>query len=112
MKLGAPDASGRGRPEPVAGSEIVLAVGTVIEAVGQQPNPIIQKTTPGLAVGRGGVVTADDRQRTNRPGVFAGGDLSRGGATVILAMGDGRRAAAAIDVYLAERRRSATEVVP
>jgi glutamate synthase (NADPH/NADH) small chain len=75
----------------------------VIEAIGQRPNPIIQATTRGLAVGRGGVVSVDDAQRTNRAGVFAGGDLSRGGATVILAMRDGRRAAAAIHEYLQGR---------
>jgi glutamate synthase (NADPH/NADH) small chain len=93
---GEPDASGRSRPVPVAGSEQVLEVDTVVEAIGQRPNPIVQATTPGLATGRGGIVVVDDAQRTSRAGVFAGGDLSRGGATVILAMRDGRRAAAAI----------------
>jgi glutamate synthase (NADPH/NADH) small chain len=77
-------------------------VQTVIVAVGQRPNPIMQATTPGLAVGRNGTVTVDDEQRTSRPGVFAGGDLSRGGATVILAMRDGRQAAAAIHRYFQE----------
>jgi glutamate synthase (NADPH/NADH) small chain len=103
MELGSPDESGRRRPVPRAGSEFLLPVQTVIEAVGQKPNPIIQSTTPGLAVGRAGVVTVDAEQRTNRPGVFAGGDLSRGGATVILAMRDGRRAAAAIHAHLQAR---------
>jgi glutamate synthase (NADPH/NADH) small chain len=102
--LGAPDASGRRRPVPLEGTGRVLNVRAVVEAVGQRPNPVIQKTTPGLGVGERGVVVADDRQRTNRPGVFAGGDLSRGGATVILAMGDGRRAAFAIDAYLTAKR--------
>jgi glutamate synthase (NADPH/NADH) small chain len=101
VELGEPDESGRRRPLARAGSEFVLSVQTVIEAIGQRPNPVIQATTPGLAVGGGGVVTVDDAQRTNRPGVFAGGDLARGGATVILAMRDGRRAAAAIHEYLA-----------
>jgi glutamate synthase (NADPH) small chain len=100
MELGEPDASGRRRPVAVQGSEFRLEVQTVIEAIGQKPNPIIQATTPGLGVGRGGVVTVDDAQRTNRAGVFAGGDLARGGATVILAMRDGRRAAAGIHEYL------------
>ena len=103
MELGEPDESGRRRPLACAGSEFLLPVQTVIEAIGQRPNPIIQATTRGLAVGRGGVVTVDDAQRTNRAGVFAGGDLSRGGATVILAMRDGRRAAAAIHEYLQGR---------
>jgi glutamate synthase (NADPH) small chain len=101
MELGEPDASGRRRPLPVPGSERLLDVQTVIEAIGQRPNPIVQSTTPGLRVGKHGTVEVGATQETNRPGVFAGGDLSRGGATVILAMRDGRQAAAAIDTYLA-----------
>jgi glutamate synthase (NADPH/NADH) small chain len=100
MALGEPDASGRRRPIPVPGSDHVLPVQTVISALGQRPNPIVQSTTPGLAVAANGTVTVDGEQRTSRAGVFAGGDLSRGGATVILAMRDGRQAAAAMDRYL------------
>ena len=37
MQLGAPDASGRPRPEPVPGSEFVLPVDTVVKAIGQKP---------------------------------------------------------------------------
>jgi glutamate synthase (NADPH/NADH) small chain len=106
MELGEPDASGRARPMPVPGSEQVIPVETVIEAIGQSPNPIVQATTPGLAVGRRGTVTVGEKQETNRPGVFAGGDLSRGGATVILAMRDGRRAAAAVHEYLSGKAGS------
>jgi glutamate synthase (NADPH/NADH) small chain len=108
MTLGEPDASGRRRPVPVPGSEHVLAVQTVISALGQRPNPIVQATTPGLAVGGNGTVTVDAEQRTSRPGVFAGGDLSRGGATVILAMRDGRQAAAAIHRYIQETAAEGT----
>jgi glutamate synthase (NADPH/NADH) small chain len=100
MELGDKDESGRRKPVPVAGSEHVLGVQTVIEAVGQRPNPIVQSTTAGLDVGRHGTIRVSDAQETTRPGVFAGGDVSRGGATVILAMRDGRRAAAAIHEYL------------
>ncbi len=100
MELGEPDVSGRRSPVPVPGSEFILEVDTVIEAVGQSPNPIVQATTPGLATGRKGIVRVGEKQETSRPGVFAGGDLSRGGATVILAMKDGKTAAAAIDEYL------------
>jgi glutamate synthase (NADPH/NADH) small chain len=100
MELGEPDGTGRRRPVPIPGSEWVLPVQTVIEAVGQRPNTVIQSTSRGLEVGRAGTVVVDDEQRTSRPGVFAGGDLARGGATVILAMRDGRRAAAAIHAYL------------
>jgi glutamate synthase (NADPH/NADH) small chain len=100
MTLAEADESGRCKPVPVPGSERVIPVQVVVEAVGQRPNPIIQVTTPGLGMGDGGTVAVDGFQATNRPGVFAGGDLSRGGATVILAMRDGRRAAAAIHGYL------------
>jgi len=78
-------------------------VQTVIEAIGQRPNPIVQKATPGLSVGPRGTVVVGAAQDTSRPGVFAGGDLARGGATVILAMRDGRHAAAAIHSWLEGR---------
>ncbi len=107
VELGEADASGRRRPVPIEGSEFVLPVDTVIEAIGQKPNPIIQSTTPGLKTGRAGIVIVGASQETSREHVFAGGDLARGGATVILAMRDGRRAAAAMrDSLLA---RSAPE---
>jgi glutamate synthase (NADPH/NADH) small chain len=102
MELGEPDASGRRKPIPIKGSEFVLEVQTVIEAVGQAPNPIIQMTTPGLETSKRGTVVADNAGKTNRPGVFAGGDLTRGGATVILAMRDGKEAATEIEKYLDE----------
>ena len=104
MELGEPDESGRRKPVPIKGSEFVLDVQTVVEAVGQQPNPIIQSTTPGLNTGKKGTVVVDDVQMTSRPGVFAGGDLARGGATVILAMRDGKIAAEAIHTFLEGRR--------
>ncbi len=100
MELGEPDESGRRKPVAVKGSEHVLDVQTVIEAIGQKPNPIIQSTTPGLETSKRGTVVTNDLQATSRPGIFAGGDLARGGATVILAMRDGKKAAAAIHDYL------------
>ncbi len=100
MELGEPDESGRRRPVPVKGSEYVIDIETVVEAIGQKPNPIIQSTTPGLQTSKRGTVVTDEAQKTSRPGVFAGGDLARGGATVILAMRDGKNAAAAIHNYL------------
>lgn len=103
MTLGEPDESGRRRPVPLDGSAFVLNVQTVIEAIGQKPNPIIQATTPGLKTDKRGVVEVTEQQATTRPGIFAGGDLSRGGATVILAMRDGKIAAAAIHEYLRKK---------
>jgi glutamate synthase (NADPH/NADH) small chain len=107
MELGEPDESGRRRPVAVQGSEFVLPVQTIVEAIGQKPNPIIQSTTPGLSTSKRGTVVTDEGQKTSRAGIFAGGDLARGGATVILAMRDGKNAAAAIHDYLTERRSTA-----
>ena len=104
MELGEPDESGRRKPVPVKGSEFVLAVQTIVEAVGQKPNPIVQSTTPGLTTSKRGTVVTDEMQKTSRPGIFAGGDLARGGATVILAMRDGKQASVAIHNYLTEKR--------
>ncbi|MEN6310884.1 MAG: NADPH-dependent glutamate synthase [Acidobacteriota bacterium] len=101
MELGEPDASGRRRPVPVAGSEYTMEVDLVVCAIGQSPNPIIPQTTPGLKLGKWGNIEVDwATMATSLPGVFAGGDIVRGGATVILAMGDARLAAARIDEYL------------
>ena len=101
MELGAPDASGRRRPVPVAGSEFELPADIAIVAVGTGANPLLTATCPQLKLNKWGNVEIDEKTRmTSMPGVFAGGDIVRGGATVILAMGDGKAAAASIDEYL------------
>jgi glutamate synthase (NADPH) small chain len=107
MELGEPDDSGRRRPVAVKGSEFIVEVQTIVEAIGQKPNPIIQATTPGLNTSKRGTVVIDEQQGTSRQGIFAGGDLSRGGATVILAMRDGKQAAAAIHNYLQNKAAGA-----
>ena len=73
---------------------------TVIVAIGNGSNPLIQHTTPELEFTRKGNIVADENGRTSMPRVFAGGDIVLGAATVILAMGQGRRAAAAINEML------------
>jgi len=102
MELGEPDASGRRRPVPVEGSEFELEVDTVVVSIGNGPNPLVPRTTEGLAVDerRGTITTNLDTMRTSREGVFAGGDIAIGAATVILAMGHGRQAARSINHFL------------
>lgn len=101
MELGEPDASGRRRPVPIAGSEFDLPVSVAIISVGTSANPVIQRSSPGLATDKRGYIQADpETQRTSRKGIFAGGDIVTGSATVILAMGAGRRAANSIHEYL------------
>jgi glutamate synthase (NADPH/NADH) small chain len=101
MELGEPDSSGRRRPIPVAGSEFIFEVDTVVYAIGTSANPIIAKTTPGLKLNKRGYIDVDpETQMTSIPGVFAGGDIVTGGATVILAMGAGRKAAGSMLKYM------------
>jgi glutamate synthase (NADPH/NADH) small chain len=101
MELGEPDASGRRRPVPKAGSEFRLPAEAVIVAIGNGANPLVPSTTPGLEATKWGNIVADpETGKTSRKGVFAGGDIVIGAATVILAMGAGRKAATAIDEYL------------
>jgi len=108
MELGEPDASGRRSPSPIQGSEFALDVDTVIVAIGQSPNPIIQQTTEGLEATRRGTIVVDEgTMATSIRGVYAGGDVVSGAATVISAMGAGRAAAAAIDGYIEKKCQSA-----
>ncbi len=101
MELGEPDASGRRRPVPVKGSEYTMPVDTVVIAVGQGPNPLIPRTSKGIAVDqKSGELIIDENCMTSIKGVFAGGDITTGEGTVIAAMGAGKKAAAAMDRFL------------
>ena len=110
MKLGEPDEQGRRRPIPIEGSNFILETDTVVVAIGQSPNPIIQQTTPGLETTRWGTITVDETCATSRPGIFAGGDIARGGATVIQAVADGKQASVSIDAYLTKLREEKSSV--
>lgn len=106
MRLGEPDDSGRRRPIPINGSEFVMDVDTVIVAVGQSPNPLIQRTTKGLQTTRWGTIVVDaETGKTSINGVYAGGDIVSGAATVISAMGAGKKAANSIHEYLKKKNK-------
>jgi glutamate synthase (NADPH/NADH) small chain len=101
MELGEPDASGRRRPVPKAGSEFTMPASVAVVAVGTTANPLVQSTTPDLKTNKKGYIAVNEETlATSKKGVFAGGDIVTGGATVILAMGAGRKAAASIHQYL------------
>ena len=99
-ELGEPDASGRRSPIPIEGSNFNMDVDTVIVAIGNNSNPLIGQTTPGLELNKRGNIVVDESGKTSLEGVYAGGDIVLGAATVILAMGEGRKAAAAMNEYL------------
>jgi glutamate synthase (NADPH/NADH) small chain len=100
MELGEPDTSGRRRPVAIKDSNFVLDVDTIILAIGQNPNPLLRRLTPGLKTSDHGTIIVDDNMMTSIKGVFAGGDIITGADTVIAAMGAGKKAAASIDSYI------------
>lgn len=104
MELGEPDASGRRRPVPVAGSETVLDVDMIITAIGQ--SPLLSFRGKGdrldeLKITRWNTIEVDPITcQTNVPYIFAAGDSATGPALVVDAIGGGRKAARSIDQFL------------
>jgi len=98
-ELGAPDESGRRRPVPIAGSEHVLPLDTLIVAVGEKPDiEEICLGPSGIEATKWGSIAADPRTlTTSRKGLFAGGDVVTGPNTVVDAIAAGKRAALMID---------------
>lgn len=99
MKLGAPGADGRKKPEPVPGTAHRIPADLAILAVGLVP----QTASIGgqLALNKDGTIAADPATlQTSVPYIFAGGDAVTGPATIVNAVAQGRRAAFFIDRYL------------
>jgi|SRR5579871_2103354 len=111
MRLEAADESGRPSPVPVPGSEYWMDVDTIVAAVGQGPNPTVQRATPQL-ITKDGKIAIQESGETSLPNVFAGGDVARGGSTVIQAMRDGRAAAEAIHRALNGAEAAVFQPVP
>ena len=102
-ELGAPDASGRRRPEPVSGSEFVIACEMVIAAIGLRPEAAT--LAPGLLTAANGTIQADPGTlQTDVPYVFAAGDVVSGALDIAHAVGRGQRAAFMIDRWLQGER--------
>ncbi|NMA22531.1 MAG: NADPH-dependent glutamate synthase, partial [Spirochaetales bacterium] len=75
-ELGEPDSSGRRRPVEIAGSERIHDFDTVIVAIGNDSNPLIEATTDGLEVNRwGNFIVDEETLETSIKGVYAGGDI-------------------------------------
>jgi heterodisulfide reductase subunit A-like polyferredoxin len=99
MALGAPDASGRRRPEPIPGSEFDLGCDVVISAIGMAPDT--RAFTTEVEATTGGTLVADPATlQTRKPWIFAAGDVVTGPSDITRAVGEGRRAAFMIDRWL------------
>lgn len=103
-ELGEPDENGRRRPEPIAGSEEIVAADVVLVAFGFQPNPPEWLADHSVETNDwNGVIAAEEQQykfQTSNPKVFAGGDMVRGSDLVVTAIWEGREAGDGILDYL------------
>jgi len=98
MRLGEPDASGRRRPVPVAGSEFRMPADFFIEAIGE--GPVSESLgLMGIELDEKGLIKVDGNMMTSVEGVFSAGDVVSGPLTVIDAVAGGLQAAEAIDRY-------------
>ena len=102
--LGAPDVRGRRIPQPLAGSEQIVAADAVIIAFGFLPSPPAWLAAHNIRMHDGGRVRvsagAKNAFQTTNPKVFAGGDMVRGSDLVVTAVFEGREAARGILDYL------------
>jgi len=104
-QLGEADERGRRRPDPVAGSEEIIAADCVIVAFGFQPSPADWFADHDINIDDRGRVVAREQQQykyqTSNPKIFAGGDMVRGSDLVVTAIWEGREAADGILNFLA-----------
>jgi len=97
MELGPPDASGRRRPIPVAGSDFVIDVDMVAPAVGQTVAPEFLDSLVGVRTAKGNTIGVDPLTcQTSIDWIFAAGDVATGPRTVIEAIAGGKEAAESI----------------
>ena len=100
-ELGAVDASGRRAPVDVPGSEWLMEVDTVIEAIGQKADSGSPRWYPSVKTDKRNLVAVkEETGETSAAGIFAGGDIVRGPALIVEAVSDGKKAAGAIIDYL------------
>jgi formate dehydrogenase major subunit len=101
MRPGAPDASGRRRPEPAPGTEFVIKCDRVLLAIGQGPDlSWVGGGSSGIEANRNRLKADAVTFETGRPAVFGTGDVRIGAATVVQAIAEGRRCAYAVDAFL------------
>ncbi len=92
MELGLPDESGRRRPEPIPGSNLLLRADEVVLAVGQNPSDCTCLEGH-VDLSQWGDIAVDHECRTNHPRIFSAGDIALGPSSIIEAIGQARKAA-------------------
>ncbi len=110
MRLGAPDASGRRRPEAVEGSEFSMACDALIAAVGMAPNNSVFEALLG-STSEGRIPVDPKTLQSAIPWLFAAGDVATGASDIAQSAGQGRRAAHMIDRWLQGRELEGFEAL-
>jgi heterodisulfide reductase subunit A len=101
------DETGRGKPEPVQGSDFSLQLHTIIVAIGEEVETTFLPKE--VDAGKNNRVRVNPiTMETDMKGVFAGGDAVTGPATVIEAVLAGKRAAYSIHQYLTSIKQEGT----
>ena len=105
MSLGDFDGSGRKRPVPRLGDELVLKVDSAILAIGQDVEYPVDMESKGLRLTRKGLIEVEKGKKTETSAsmVFAGGDVVSGPDTVVGAIAYGHHAAKEMDTALREK---------
>ena len=103
--LGEPGSDGRRRPQPVKGSEFILAADALILAFGFQAHEMPWLAGHNIRFDRWGLIETGAGSRvtqTHNPKVFAAGDAVHGADLVVTAMAEGRRSAREILAMFAQ----------
>jgi len=102
--LGEPDERGRRSPQPVPGSEEIIAADAIVIAFGFRPSPAPWFADFGVDIDDSGRVIAPENGKcafqTSNEKIFAGGDMVRGSDLVVTAVWEGRQAGEGILDYL------------
>ena len=112
IQLGAPDESGRRKPEIQENSEFKIKADIVIKALGFDPEDLPNLfNSKDLQVTKWGTLKVDfDTMESNIPGVFAAGDIVRGASLVVWAIRDGRDVAQSIRKFLENNESKSAKV--
>jgi glutamate synthase (NADPH/NADH) small chain len=100
IELGAPDESGRRKPEPVPGSNFLIECDMIIPAIGQSRFLEFLREFRGVELRAGSVVVNPETGQTSNPRYYAGGDCVNGGREVVDAVAEGKRAGLAMAKWL------------
>ncbi len=98
MELGEPDDSGRRRPVEIVGSEYIMEVDNVIQAISQEPET--ESMTEFNMTRWNTFEVNEENNMTNIEGVFAAGDDVTGPYLAITAIADAHKAVRGVHEYL------------